>query len=75
MEEKLCRFDEKVNSEVLKLIGSLGFEIKENMTLEEEIELSREMGAQGYKLNVEGDTCEGKYTVTIQLTKSLELIL
>ena len=75
MEEKLEMFDEKVNAEILKLISSLGFETRENATLEEEIELSRDMGAQGYKLNVEGGTSEGKYVVTIHLTKTLELIL
>ncbi|WP_176581309.1 hypothetical protein [Bacillus thuringiensis] len=75
MEEKLEKFDEKVNTEILKLISSLGFKTSENASLEEELELSREMGAQGYVLNVEGDTCEGKYVVTIQLTKTLELIL
>lgn len=75
MEEKLEKFDKKVNTEVLKLISSLGFKVSENASLEEEIELSREMGAQGIELNVEGDTSEGKYVVTIQLTKTLELIL
>ncbi|PEZ63018.1 hypothetical protein [Bacillus cereus] len=75
MEEKLEKFDKKVNAEVLKLISSLGFKTSENASLEEEIELSREMGAQGIELNVEGDTSEGKYVVTIQLTKTLELIL
>lgn len=75
MEEKLERFDEKVNTEVTNLISSLGFKTSEEMSLEEEIELSRDMGAQGYKINVEGDTVEGKYVVTIQLTKTLELIL
>lgn len=75
MEEKLEKFDEKVNTEVLKLLSSLGFKTRENASLEEEIELSREMGAQGYSLDVEGDTSEGKYVVTIQLTRKLELIL
>ena len=75
MEEKLERFDEKVNNEIAKLISSLGFKTSEEMSQEEELELSREMGAHGYALNVEGDTIEGKFVVTIQLTRKLELIL
>ncbi|QNI20382.1 hypothetical protein [Bacillus phage 1_ICo-2020] len=75
MEEKLEKFDEKVNREVTKLISSLGFEIHDNMTLEEEMTLSREMGARGYAIDIAGDTNEGKYVVTVNLTRTFELIL
>ena len=75
MEEKLEKFDEKVNREVTKLISSLGFEIHDNMTLEEEMALSREMGAQGYAIDIAGDTNKGKYVVTVNLTRTFELIL
>lgn len=75
MDEKLDKFDEKVNTEVSKLITSLGFENPDSMTLEQYCQLSRDMGAQGYALDTKAETKEGKYTVTIQLTKTLELIL
>lgn len=75
MEEKLEKFDEKINKEVSKLISSLGFEIHDNMSLEEEMALSREMGARGYAIDIKGDTSEGKYVVTVNLIRTFELIL
>lgn len=75
MEEKLEKFDEKINREVTKLISSLGFEIHDNMTLEEEMALSREMGARGYAIDFKSDTSEGKYVVTVNLIRTFELIL
>ncbi|WP_163258375.1 hypothetical protein [Bacillus paranthracis] len=75
MEEKLEKFDEKINKEVSKLISSLGFEIHDNMSLEEEMALSREMGVRGYAIDIKGDTSEGKYVVTVNLIRTFELIL
>ena len=75
MDEKLDKFDEKVNAEANRLLTSLGFEIHDEMTSEEYCQLSREMGAKGVTINQESETDGDVYRVTIQLTKTLELKL
>ncbi|MCU5510277.1 hypothetical protein OCB07_15740 [Bacillus cereus] len=75
MEEKLERFDEKVNAEVNKILSSLGFKIHDSMTSEDYCQLSRDMGANGVAYDLKSETENGVYRVTIQLTKTLELIL
>ncbi|PEL23415.1 hypothetical protein [Bacillus toyonensis] len=75
MEEKLERFDEKVNTEVNKILSSLGFKIHDGMTSEDYCQLSRDMGANGVAYDLKSETENGVYRVTIQLTKTLELIL
>lgn len=75
MDEKLERFDKKVDAEVSKLISCLGFEIHDNMTSEEYCQLSRDMGAKGISINQEGDIEGDTYRVTIHLEKVLELKL
>lgn len=75
MDEKLERFDKKVDTEVEKLISCLGFEIHENMTPDEYCQLSRDMGAQGISIKQSGDIEGDTYRVTIQVEKVLEIKL
>jgi len=75
MDEKLERFDKKVDTEVSKLISCLGFEIHDNMTPEEYCQLSRDMGAQGISIKQSGDIEGDTYRVTIQVEKVLEIKL